>query len=81
MTSGADGSEAKPYIITTTAGLDLLAQNVNAGNNYKNKYFKLGADITYDKNTENNFTPIGKSGRPFKGTFDGNGNQRTEHQP
>ena len=67
------GDSGDPYIINCKAHLDLLALRVNAGNNYKNKYFKLGADITYDKNTENNFTPIGKSGRPFKGTFDGNG--------
>ena len=71
--AGADGSEAKPYIIKTTAGLDLLAQRVNAGNRYEGKFFKLDADIEYDKNTENNFTPIGDNNHYFMGAFDGNG--------
>ena len=70
---GADGSEAKPYIISTTAGLDKLAQKVNAGNDYSGKFFKLGANIEYDKNTENNFTPVGNSDHSFYGTFDGDG--------
>ena len=79
---GADGSEAKPYIISTTAGLDKLAQKVNVENNtYQNTYFKLGADIEYD-GTANNFTPISyvivdeynqAIERPFRGHFDGNG--------
>jgi uncharacterized repeat protein (TIGR02543 family) len=76
---GADGSEAKPYIIKTTAGLDKLAQKVNAGghavvNGFSGKFFKLGDNIAYDKNTANNFTPIGDgSGCSFCGTFDGDG--------
>ena len=75
-------SEADAYIISTTEQLDLLAQRVNSGTNYKDKFFKLGADITYSHttdwndatSTENNFTPIGYSWNySFKGTFDGNG--------
>ena len=73
MAGGADGtSEATAYTITTPAGLDLLAQKVNAGNEYRGKYFKLGDNVTYD-GTENNFTPIGTQSHPFRGTFDGNG--------
>ena len=68
-----DGSEAKPYIISTTTGLDLLAAQVNSGNGYILKYFKLGANIEYDKSKENNFTPIGDSSHSFYGTFDGDG--------
>ena len=71
--NGADGSEAKPYIIKTPAGLDKLAQRVHGGNRYSGKYFKLGANIEYDKNTANNFTPIGYNINPFYGTFDGDG--------
>lgn len=79
VTSGANGSEANPYIISDDAGLNLLAQKVNAGNNYEGKYFKLNGDITYsykkDWNVgfENNFNAIGKSDKPFSGHFDGNG--------
>ncbi len=72
VTANADGSADHPYIITTTAGLDLLAEKVNAGNNYANTYFQLGANITYDKAVENNYTAIGKnSSNSFKGSFDG----------
>jgi hypothetical protein len=74
-------SEADAYVITTTGDLDLLAQRVNAGNAYSGKYFRLGANITYSHDsewnnttsTENNYTPIGKSGATFKGHFDGKG--------
>ena len=74
-------SEADAYVISTTDDLDLLAQRVNAGTDYKNKFFKLGADITYSHttdwddatSTENNFTAIGKYSHIFRGTFDGNG--------
>ena len=81
---GNDGSAEKPYVITTTAELDLLAQKVNAGTGYSGKFFKLGADITYDpdvltidnngdSNADSNFTPIGNNQKQFRGTFDGNG--------
>ena len=87
VTQGKDGSSAeKAYIITTPAGLDLLAMNVNGSdgytaNNFSGKYFKLGADITYLHTTdwddatsrENNFTAIGGYGHNFQGSFDGDG--------
>lgn len=71
ITSGNDGSVDHPYIITTTTGLDLLADQVNKQTNgYYQKYFELGADITYsytyawdnasnDNADQNNYTPIG----------------------
>ena len=71
--NGADGTAEHPYTITTTDGLDHLASLVNGGTGFAGKYFKLDADIAYDKNTENNYTPIGKSKNYFKGTFDGRG--------
>ena len=66
------GTETDPYVIRTTAELDLLASRVNSDNKYRGKYFELGADITYD-GSENNFTPIGENGYSFYGTFDGKG--------
>ena len=78
MADGADGSEAHPYVITTTAGLDLLAKNVNGtdgytANDFSDTYFKLGDDISYTHITdwndaasmEDNYTAIG-------GNIDGN---------
>ena len=78
---GDGNSEATPYVISSTEGLDLLAQKVNAGTNYEGKYFKLGADITYTHladgaegaDTENNYTAIGNSDFAFQGHFDGGG--------
>ena len=63
-----DGTtEERAYIITTTTGLNLLAREVNGGNDFDGKFFKLGNNITYSHNTdwndasstENNFTTIG----------------------
>ena len=79
-----NGTEDEPYIITSTEGLDKLASDVNSGNQYKNTYFELGADITYepknltvdlDNNSKNesNFTPIGYNNKWFIGSFDGKG--------
>ena len=80
----ADGSKEHPYIITTTAGLDLLAKMVNGtdgytANNFEGKFFQLGDNITYTHkaaneagaDTENNYTAIGNKEHAFCGTFDG----------
>ena len=64
-----DGSTAaKAYVITTTDGLNLLASEVNGGNEFNGTFFRLGDDIAYsystawndDESSENNFTCIGK---------------------
>ena len=73
--NGADGSADNPYIITTPAGLDLLATKVIADVYYQ-KHFELGADIDYKDvpkdESGSNFTPIGKDrDYSFKGSFDG----------
>ena len=78
-TTGDDWDHA--YIIYNKDQLDQLAFYVNGGREFSGKYFVLGANITYshttdwnDKNsTENNYTAIGRSNRPFKGHFDGQG--------
>ena len=77
------GTEADPYVITTTNQLNYLAARVNADSNeddFAEKFFELGADIAYTYNfiwdsssSENNFSPIGCYGQPFRGHFDGKG--------
>ena len=82
VSEDVDGSTAdKAYTITTTQGLDLLAQYVNSGNETSGKFFQLGGPIEYTHTTawnvasnENNYTAIGTNSNPFKGTFDGNNN-------
>ena len=72
--TGGNGSQANPYQIATTDDLDLLASQVNAGTMYKDTYFVLTNNITYD-GTENNFIPIGNQNenKCFAGHFDGKG--------
>ena len=79
------GTEAYPYVITTTNQLGYLAARVNAayGDDFAGKYFVLAADLDYggtsdwdgypDSDSGNNFTPVGCFGRSFKGHFDGQG--------
>ena len=65
------GTEADPYVITTAAGLNKLATDVNSGTVYIGTYFKLGKSITVT-----DWTPIGQKNsenNKFAGTFDGNG--------
>ena len=84
--NGADGTEERPYIITTPEGLISMAEEVNGGNDMEGTFFKLGADIVFshtsnwddNTSTESNYIPIGDGTkvngylRLFKGTFDGN---------
>ena len=74
--TGSGDSEEDPYVIMYPSQLDLLASNVNGGNTYEGKYFKLGDDITYNYEglgaDESNYTPIGTGSYNFHGTFDGN---------
>ena len=85
VTGGADGSSTEPYVITSPAGLDLLANKINGTGGYTQdfyagKSFRQDADITYAHNTawddatstENNFNPIGQK-KYFRGIFDGDG--------
>ena len=70
-----EGTAANPYKIQNVDDLKKLAKKVNSGTTYERTYFKLTANI--DLNNEPNWTPIGKSGLPFQGTFDGYGYQIT----
>ena len=90
--SGGNGSKSNPYLISTDYDLAMLSKNVNNGNNYYNKCFKMTQDIDlkaqllcgnaygsninklpYCETTEYLWEPIGKDGKYFNGTFDGDG--------
>ena len=58
------------FTINTAADLAGLAKLVNEGNNFYGKTIKLGDNIDL---ANEEWTPIGKSGKPFSGTFDGDG--------
>lgn len=66
-----EGTKASPYVITTASQLNAFAEDVSAGNDYKDKYVKLGADIDMSTSTLA-YTPVGTSEEtPFRGSFDG----------
>ncbi len=65
-----EGTEKSPYIIGTASQLISMAAYFNSGDNdIKGKYFKQGANITFDKTVANNFTPV----KTFTGYYDGDG--------
>lgn len=79
-----DGSKANPYLIENPQNLAWLAEQVNGGNTFEGKNFKLAADLDMGGN-EHTFPMIGKFDKYidtsnnetvdasfyFKGTFDG----------
>lgn len=72
-----DGSKGNPWQIQYPSQLDLLAKRVNGtdgytANEFRDEYFLQTAPITYD-GTENNYTPIGKTNRYFRGHYNGGG--------
>ena len=82
------GDSKYPYMIYNKDQLLLLAHRVNGtngetANDYQGKYFKLGADITFDPNVltldegQSNYEAIGGYiggyTRNFNGNFDGDG--------
>lgn len=75
--AGGDGSKTNPYEIATAEQLAKLASDVNNGNTFRGKYFKLTADIDLSGGI---WMPICKyynygngKNRLFFGKFDGNG--------
>lgn len=69
--SGNKGTEANPYLIENAEHLKYLIEQVEKGEPYLDKYFKLTTDI---KVTADTWTPIGiSSDKPFSGNFDGGG--------
>lgn len=67
------GTEADPFRISTTENLDEISTMISKGDDLSGYYILLTDDIAYDKDTENNFTPIGTAATNFNGTFDGQG--------
>ncbi len=72
------GVQDDPIEIPDLETLERFRDAVNSGNSYEGMYVKLAADIdlseTYGADIggeEVSWTPIGSSGAPFKGTFDG----------
>lgn len=69
--AGGTGTREDPYEIATLEELKAFRDSVNNGESYQGTYIMLTADI--DLGNEE-WTPIGTEGKPFRGTFDGSGN-------
>ena len=68
---GNDGTAEHPYVISSVDGWNFFRDRINNGDtNYQGKYYKLDADITVEN-------MVGTSGKPFSGTFDGQGHTLT----
>lgn len=71
IATGSDGSEGKPYTITSSEELLLLAFLVNEENTFSSKYIQVTNNIDM---YGIDFSPIGfKTGTKFCGNFDGGG--------
>ena len=70
--AGGTGKETDPYLISTPQQLAKLAKDVNGGNKYSGKYFKLTNDINL---LDYYWTPIGDGSKYFSGCFDGAGHE------
>lgn len=64
------GTYLDPFLIETAGQLAYLAKSVNEGTDYSGDYIFLTSNIDLQGR---NWIPIGKAGRPFDGTFIGNG--------
>ncbi len=76
VSSGGDGSQANPYLITTPAQLDHIRQFL--GDTYQDTHWKLGNDINLEYYSaavwgNEGWNPIGTTQASFTGTLDGNG--------
>ncbi len=67
--SGGNGSELFPYEISSKADMVELATNVNSGQAYTGKYFKLTRSLIGSTDTIS--TTIGNNTYSFSGIFDG----------
>ncbi|HJJ42187.1 MAG TPA: InlB B-repeat-containing protein, partial [Methanocorpusculum sp.] len=73
---GGSGSFEDPFQINNAADLKQLAEDVNGGNSYDGKFFKVTQNIDLSSvcsKTKGSWKPIGDKNHPFCGTFDGGG--------
>ena len=75
------GTEEVPYLISSEAAWNYLADQVSAGNTYSGKYFQLTEDIGTEQEPITRmigvFSSTASDCRPFSGNFDGNGHTLT----
>jgi len=73
---GGSGTENDPYLISSKADMETLADVVNSGNNYSDRYFLLTRDLTGENDTITTIIGISPT-YCFSGIFDGGGYEIT----
>lgn len=63
----------KAVEISTREELIQFSEDVNSGNTFEGETIYLKNDIDLNGSEENQWIPIGRKNKPFKGTFEGNG--------
>ncbi|GHV67908.1 hypothetical protein FACS1894199_14280 [Bacteroidia bacterium] len=74
--SGGSGTEASPYLISSKADMEALADGIWSGTTYSGEHFLLTKDLVgADSITESigRYNVLDNSGHPFCGSFDGGG--------
>ena len=66
--AGGTGTSDDPHLISTSAQLAYLAQQVNGGTSYAGEYFRQTENFDL---ADKKWTPIGNSSHEFRGHFDG----------
>ncbi len=69
------GTEGDPILISTLTHLDILSQSSTAWNSAFLQTADIDASATSGWNSEAGFIPIGENSYPFKGDYDGGGNE------
>lgn len=68
-----EGTASSPYIVKTVDDFRTISQKVSEGENFKGKYFNLGADLDFSSVNGASWIPAGDSTNPFEAVFDGAG--------
>ena len=73
--SGGTGTESDPYLVSNKADLEHLARIAGYGYTFSGEYIRQTIDIDLAGTDASPWTPIGTSGRPFSGVYEGGGRQ------
>ncbi len=72
QSAGSDGTQAKPWIISSAEELAFLAAEINAGSDFKGAYIKIADEISEINLGDHYWIPMGTEPYPFDANFDGN---------
>ena len=71
LAMSGSGTEADPYIVTSTDDIEAISQACEGGESFAGTWFRMGADIDFSSVSATGYQPIGSTATPFEGVFDG----------